>query len=129
MELAGTTAVLATGFAIGGAFLGVAWKADDGISKQLREDLSLWLLCIEPKQVGQSIQRWPTHFAALFDLVFGKKHLSWRCFFRSCMASVLAVVLCTLIFTQVAPGEWAVFSNMGFFTHPLQYAVQRILGV
>jgi formylglycine-generating enzyme required for sulfatase activity len=110
MELAGTTAVLATGFAIGGVFLGVAWKADDGVSKQLKEDLSLWLLCVESDKVGQSIQRWPTHFAALFDRIFGDRHLSWRCFFRSCMASVLAVVLCTLIFAQVAPGVWAAFS-------------------
>lgn len=111
MEFAGISAALVTGFAFGGAFLGMAWKADDGISKKLKEDLSLWLMCIESEEVGKSLQRWPTHFAALFDNVFGEKHLSWRCFLRSCIASVLAVVLCTAIFTQVAPGEWASYGG------------------
>ena len=77
----GAASVLATGLATGGAFLGMAWKADDMVSKELREDLILWLLCIEPEKVEKSIQRWPTHFAALFDRVFGKKHLSRDCFF------------------------------------------------
>jgi len=101
--------VLATALAIGAALLAMAWKADDAISLKFKRDLSLWLVRLDPAAVGQSVQRWPEHFAALFDRVFGKKHLSWRCFFRSSIASLLAFVLCTLIFMQAAPGEWTAF--------------------
>ncbi|MCP4283394.1 MAG: SUMF1/EgtB/PvdO family nonheme iron enzyme, partial [Gammaproteobacteria bacterium] len=103
--------ILTTGLAIGGALLAMAWKADDTISLEFKRDLSLWLVGLDPAAVGYSVQRWPAHFAALFDRVFGKKHLSWRCFFRSSIASLLAFLLCTLIYVQVAPGEWAAFSS------------------
>jgi len=101
--------VLATGLAIGGALLAMAWQADGAISLEFKRDLSLWLVRLDPAAVGHSVQRWPVHFAALFDRVFGKKHLSWRCFFRSCIASLLAFLLCTLIYMQAAPGDWAAF--------------------
>ena len=97
--------VVATGLGIGAALLAMAWKADDAISLQLKRDISLWLRGLDPAAIGRSVQEWPTHFAALFDWVFGKKHLSWRCFFRSSIASLIAFVICTFIYLQAAPGE------------------------
>lgn len=105
--------ITATGLAIGGALLMMAWKADDAISIQFKRDLGLWLDGLDPSTMGRTLQRWPIHFAALFDRVFGKKHLSWRCFFRSSLASLLAFLLCTLIFVQASPGEWLVYIEKG----------------
>ena len=51
--------VLATGLAIGGALLAMAWKADDAISLEFKRDLSLWLDGVDPAAVGRSMQRWP----------------------------------------------------------------------
>ncbi len=99
--------VLTTGLIIGGVLLAMAWKADDAISLQFKRDLSLWLAGLDPAAVDHTMQRWPAHFAALFDRVFGNKHLSWRCAFRSSIASFVAFLLCTPIFLQAAPGEWA----------------------
>ncbi len=111
--------ILATGLAIGGTLLAMAWKADEAISVQFKRDLGLWLDGLDPSTIGRTIQRWPAHFAEFFDRVFGKKHLSWRCFFRSSLASLLAFLLCTLIFIQAAPGDWKAFLEqfgIGAFT-------------
>ncbi len=123
--------ILATGLSIGGALLAMAWKADDAISLEFKRDLSLWLVGLDPAAVGRSVQRWPVHFAALFDRVFGKKHLSWRCFFRSTIASLVAFLLCTLIFMQTAPGEWTALVNKQgisvFITLGLTGAIANLL--
>lgn len=105
--------VLVTSLIIGGALLAMAWKADDAFSLEFKRDLSLWLDGIDPAAVGHFMQRWPAHFAALFDRVFGKKHLSWRCFFRSSIASLLAFLLCTLFYIQTVPGNWNAFKSGG----------------
>ena len=40
---------------------------------------------------GQTEESWSRTFLSLFDALFGKDHLTPKCFFRSCVASVLAV--------------------------------------
>lgn len=97
---------LVAGLAFGGTLLGLAWKADDLTSKELREDLSLHLLCVEPERVGMAVRAWPRHFAALFDRVFGSKHLSVRCFVRSCIASLGALAVAVIVYAHAAPADW-----------------------
>ena len=48
------------------------------------------------KKFGPKVQPWPDTFAKLFDRVFGTKHLSMKCFFRSCIASVLTTTVSVL---------------------------------
>lgn len=48
-------------------------------------------------------RRWPASFVELFDRVFGEKHLSWRCFWRSCLASAMAVVVMMAVFMMSYP--------------------------
>ena len=45
-----------------------------------------------------TVTRWPSVFVEMFDSIFGKRHLTWKCFGRSCVASVVAVTICTLIY-------------------------------
>lgn len=68
---------------------------DKAGSSHLGEDaikkLSRWLK-------GKYESTWSTHFCNLFDRIFGEKHLSLKCFRRSGIASLLAVLFLYLLF-------------------------------
>ena len=63
------------------------------LSKDFKEELSLWLL-------GAHESGWSKFFCHLFDVIFGDKHLSWRCFYRSSLASMGAVLLLYIVFDE-----------------------------
>ncbi|MEE2732505.1 MAG: tetratricopeptide repeat protein [Pseudomonadota bacterium] len=64
------------------------------LASDARAYLSLWLQ-------GDYNSTWSTQFCQWFDLVFGKKHLSWSCFLRSSLASVLFVLAIYFLFGPV----------------------------
>ncbi len=49
------------------------------------------------------VETWPQQFSELFDVVFGKKHLSGKCFNRSVVASILAGLITFLIWWSLRP--------------------------
>ncbi|MEM9320922.1 MAG: tetratricopeptide repeat protein [Pseudomonadota bacterium] len=57
------------------------------LNKDRKDSIALWLMG------AQSEENWAKSFTALFDAVFGENHLSLKCFLRSAIASLLAVVL------------------------------------
>ncbi|MEM1274751.1 MAG: tetratricopeptide repeat protein [Pseudomonadota bacterium] len=57
------------------------------LNQDRKESIALWLMG------AQSEETWAKSFTALFDAIFGKNHLSPKCFLRSALASLLAVVL------------------------------------
>jgi len=93
---------IATGLAVGGGFLGMAWKADELLSDEIKEDIGLWLLCAEPKTAERYARKWPKYISTLFDQIFGEKHLSWKCFRRSCVASLVSFIIFTFIYFQTS---------------------------
>lgn len=58
-----------------------------------RDRLILWL-------AGEEPGGWPRQFNAMFDGLFGNQHGSWRCIWRSALASLLFVVLIWLLMGQ-----------------------------
>ena len=64
------------------------------ISKELKDTLTLWLW-------GEYESTWSHHFCNLFDAVFGARHLSLKCFLRSSIASVAAVLLLYVFFAEI----------------------------
>lgn len=90
LELLGAAGPTLTGVAIGGAVLALFWKGDDAISEQARKAMSNWLQRLEGPNMQLS---WPESFIAVFDHIFGEKHLSWRCFRMSCVASFIAILI------------------------------------
>jgi len=84
------------------ALMGGVWflfeKSESVASPDTRLRITRWLKALEPEQVVSS---WPDTFLSIFDSVFGARHLSWRCFSRSCVAS--CCVVATIGFV------WAVF--------------------
>src|SRR4051812_21390386 len=75
--------------AAGGVLAGVVWKFFERVEAVLTDhtklEIAVWLL--GRKKFGPRMQPWPDTFAKVFDRVFGEKHLSWKCFWRSCVAS------------------------------------------
>lgn len=50
-----------------------------------------------------TITRWPSVFVEMFDSIFGERHFTWRCFWRSCVASLAAVSVCSVFFYWLRP--------------------------
>ncbi len=87
---------LYVGFALataGSIYAGIVWFGRH-LSQDARDSLTLWLW-------GDYDSTWSHHFCNLFDCVFGRHHWSWRCFVRSSIASVLAVVLLYILFAEI----------------------------
>jgi hypothetical protein len=77
----------------GAALAGIVWKfferAESVLNEGTRLEIAIWLL--GRKKFGPKVQPWSDTFARVFDRVFGEKHLSWKCFGRSCIASYASV--------------------------------------
>lgn len=77
---------IAAGAILGGAI----WGAFRGIESVLTEDtkleIALWLL--DRKPLAPLKRHWPDTFNTLFERLFGKRQLSWRCLLRSAIATL-----------------------------------------
>ena len=83
---------------------GIVWKfferVESVLTDQTKLEIAVWLLGVKFRQ---KIEPWPDTFAKVFDRVFGEKHLSWKCFWRSSVAStILALVSTSLIYCNAA---------------------------
>ncbi len=112
---------LATAFGIYIAICGFVWlvfvRLEPLLKKDTRDQIASW---VRGSQQRDADNRWPATFSIVFDRVFTKKHLSWACFWRSCVASVLAVVVMAAVVDMVNPGsafyfdlEWLFFVGIG----------------
>lgn len=85
--------------AAGVVLFGVVWGFFKGVESVLNDDtkleIAVWLL--GRKKIEPRVQPWPDTFTKVFDMVFGAKHLSWKCFWRSCVASVSVIVLVLIV--------------------------------
>ena len=61
------------------------------LNRQRKEEVALWLMGAHTEE------GWARSFTTLFDAVFGHRHLSLRCFLRSAIASLVAVVVIWLL--------------------------------
>ncbi|MEM1363408.1 MAG: tetratricopeptide repeat protein [Pseudomonadota bacterium] len=81
-----------TGWALGLAGAMFALTAFASLINPARKkELAHWLMGTQPET------SWTKGFTALFDGVFGKHHLSLKCFLRSAIASLIAVTLIWLL--------------------------------
>jgi hypothetical protein len=77
---------------------------------EFREDVAKWLRNVK---VSNSNARWPAQFVTAFDRVFGRKHLSWKCFIRSCMMSLIAVFVMLLLWGGIRRNEFQMWIHGG----------------
>ena len=66
---------------------------------------------IAAKSTSQTIVESPQWFIEAFDRIFGDRHLTWRCFLRSCVASIMAVFVMTIVWVVLDPNAWQQFSK------------------
>jgi len=84
--------------AAGGVLAGIVWKfferVEAVLTEQAKFEIAVWL--VGRKKFAPKVQPWPETFAKVFDRVFGVRHLSWKCFWRSCVASysLFLLILC-----------------------------------
>jgi hypothetical protein len=87
----------------GGVLAGIVWKfferVEAVLTDQTKLEVAVWLL--DRKKLSSTFQSWPDTFANVFDCIFGKRHLSWRCFWRSCVASYGLLFSILFIYTQI----------------------------
>ena len=65
-------------------------KTEEAVKPEIKVATARWLQNLDPHHVAKG---WPEQFAAVFDSVFGERHLSWTCFRRSCLASLSSVLI------------------------------------
>jgi hypothetical protein len=68
-----------------------------------------WIKSIAAKSTSQTIVESPRWFIVAFDRIFGDRHLTWRCFLRSCVASMIAVFVMTVMWAVLDTISWQQF--------------------
>src|SRR5215475_2430049 len=93
-----TVAVL-TQVGIGVGLLYAIVKFFKFVEELLADDTKLGIAVelLDRRKRIPTFQNWPDTFAKVFDSVFGEKHLSWKCFWRSAVASYAALLVTTTI--------------------------------
>ncbi len=80
-------------------FVVVMCKAADWVEKRLnkqaKKDISNWLQNLD---IEGQLSSWPKQYVAIFDRVFGKNHLSWRCFLVSSAISITSGFMIITVF-------------------------------
>ena len=65
-----------------------------------RVRVTRWLQNLD---AGEIAPRWPHHFVSIFDRMFGDHHLTWKCFRRSSIASVVSVIVLATLSAALHP--------------------------
>jgi hypothetical protein len=77
-------------FASWSVLSGGIWKLFERVDKvanaDARHETAQWLNNVD---IGGPVNRFAASFAHAFDSVFGARHFSWKCFYRSCLASMI----------------------------------------
>ena len=76
---------------------------EGAISLDTKRKVADWLKSMAARSTSQTLIESPRWFIEMFDGVFGKKHLTLRCFTRSCVASITAVLILTIVWAILDP--------------------------
>jgi hypothetical protein len=98
IQLFGTGSVPAI---VAGSVLGVFELGERLASQRAKDALSKWLLSFDI----QKARALPEGTQELFERIFGKRHFSLKCFFRSAVFSIGATVFVTIIGLLIFPGS------------------------
>lgn len=72
-----------------------------GITPDTKIKVADWLKGMAARSISQTLIESPRRFIEAFDGVFGKKHLTNRCFLISCVASIMSVIFLTIIWAAL----------------------------
>lgn len=103
-------AYIASWLGILGAIRALFGYIEGQLESDAKSKLAKWIANLD---LARAVSGWPESFVAIFDSVFGKRHFSWRCFARSSLASVVAVIILFCIVAAIHPEQIA-----GIFNQP-----------
>jgi hypothetical protein len=78
--------------------LGLLWRSCS--SPEAKSQTVDWILSVS---ITPTASRWASAFASAFDSVFGHRHVSWKCFFRSILATLACIAIVLFIWALVRP--------------------------
>lgn len=81
---------------------------NNSIKPEVRNRISRWLQNLKQTKHNDN---WPKQFIEVFDTVFTKKHFSFLCFFRSCLMSIIWILVLTLVWYLIHPQQIKDFIN------------------
>src|ERR1700679_525881 len=85
--------VLVAGLTLGG-FVWKAFEKWESVASE-NDKIQAWMWLANPR-TAETGEHWPEIFARMFDRIFGKRHLSWRCFLSSALISFVMWLLATI---------------------------------
>ena len=97
--------VIIWGTLIGGIWL-LFYAMEETATPDAKRSAVDWIKSIAAKSTSQTIVESPQWFIEAFDRIFGDRHLTWRCFQRSCVASMMAVSVMTIVWTVLDIDLW-----------------------
>jgi len=100
--------VIIWGTLIGGIWL-LFYAMEETATPDAKRSAVDWIKSIAAKSTSQTIVESPRWFIEAFDRIFGDRHLTWRCFLRSCVASIMAVFVMTVVWAVLNPISWQQF--------------------
>jgi hypothetical protein len=99
-------------------------RTETALNAEVKDRVGEWL----QNQVKDGRKHdWTVLFREMFDSLFTKDHFSFRCFFRSCIASATAIVAMFVIVT-IAQGGWDAWQGTYFFQDNKAKASLMLLG-
>lgn len=111
LELIQELGTFGIGILLAVSVAGLFWKLDDAIAEAPRQALSSFLQRVRIEPPYPNV---PIIVSAAFDRIFGKKHLSWRCFFMSCLFSFLAVAMLSVVYFRAGPQRLVYLPDLVF---------------
>lgn len=120
---------LASWAALAGGIWCLFERAEAVAAPDLKRRISLWLRGSSGPEGRES--EWPAAFTELFDRVFGRRHLSVRCFARSSVASLCSVLILAVIWMTLYPWQAADYFSEGYWysDFPLMVALIALVNL
>jgi hypothetical protein len=88
----------------------VFWKFEDTASPELKRMVVRWL-----RYRGSPSDAWSNQLVRIFTKIFGERHFTWKCFGRSCLASLFAVCMGIALWMTTRTYEQLMESLSGSF--------------
>lgn len=101
-----------------GALVTLIWllfdKAEEALLASKKDEISSWLKNLD---FFEHVKGLPEKFSSVFDAIFGDRHFSWYCFYRSCLASLASVIVMIFIWSAIRPSQLETYlQREAFFT-------------
>ena len=84
---------------------------EDTATPDAKRKVAVWIKSFAAKSISQTVVESPRWFIEAFDRIFGDRHLTRRCFLRSCVASIMAVFVLIIMWAVLNPISYQVVSS------------------